>query len=131
VNDEPKGLTLTVADWQFIDGTMDNVGAIAIIDAPATADIADFIRNEGWTQILGTEPDKLDWPEESKLVTVALTRTLWEFILRAVEEDIPVSRKLAEGSLISPQQRLEQEISLHYGIQLAAKLREFLTDLPR
>jgi len=129
VDEEPVRLTLSVSDWQFIDGTMDNVGAIAIIDAPATADIADFVRNEGWDQIVGTEPDRPDWPEESKLVTVALTRTVWEFILAAIEEDIPISRKLATAALISLQQRLEQEIGLHYGIQLAIKVRELLTDI--
>ncbi|WP_309617882.1 hypothetical protein [Salinibacterium sp.] len=129
MDEEPVALTLSVSNWQFIDGTMDNVGAIAIIDAPETADIANFVRNEGWDQIVGAEPDRRDWPEESKLVTVALTSTVWEFIVAAIEEGTPLSRKLAVATLSTPQQRLEQEVSLHYGIQLALKLRELLSDL--
>jgi hypothetical protein len=87
-------LRLTARQWATIDADMDNAAAQARDtfgdDAPARA-----IRQAGWDQVPWVGPTK-EWPADTQVITIRLTREQWEFVLAFLRGSAPVYEELGD-----------------------------------
>jgi hypothetical protein len=77
--------TFLVRDWQRIDATMDNTGAVERVDGdPARAETAGRVREEGWRAI-DAHPDagagRVGWPPDESELTIRLDAPTWAFVV--------------------------------------------------
>lgn len=87
--DNTVGISMTWAQWKFIDATIDNTGSMAAVDLDS--DVADrtiAIRRIGWAATEKVDKPSMDrgeWPPPEALhsepVTVAISRDDWQFVL--------------------------------------------------
>jgi hypothetical protein len=75
--------------WQIIDGTIDNAVSVAAESANGSlVRVGRRIREAGWYQITGwtrDNPVSRGWPPDAELVTVTLSRTLWNVVLAQLD----------------------------------------------
>jgi hypothetical protein len=72
-----------MGDWHCIDGTMDNIVAVEVVegDPDNVVDLAQSIRQAGWDQIARGGP----WPHEDVVVSMSLSPEQWTFVLASLE----------------------------------------------
>jgi hypothetical protein len=75
-----------MGDWHCIDGTMDNIVAVEIVegDPDNVVDLAESIRQAGWDQIACGEP----WPHQDVVVTASLSQEQWTFVLASLKSGV-------------------------------------------
>ncbi|MCO4237651.1 hypothetical protein [Pseudarthrobacter raffinosi] len=78
-------LTMSVEDWLFIDGTIDNTVAIAAVDGAETVvGQGHAIRAAGWAATRAHPRNKDGWggwPPTDDEITVALPPPAWRFVV--------------------------------------------------
>lgn len=87
--DDTVTISMTWAQWKFIDATIDNTGSMAAVDIDTeVADRTVAIRRIGWAateHIDKPSMDRGEWPPPDALhsepVTVAMPRGHWRFVL--------------------------------------------------
>lgn len=87
--DDTVGISMTWAQWKFIDATLDNTGSMAAVDLDtAVADRTVAIRCVGWAateHVDKPSTDRGEWPPlealHSEPVSVAISRNDWRFVL--------------------------------------------------
>lgn len=82
-------ISMTWAQWKFVDGTLDNTGSMAAVDLDTeVADRTVAIRRIGWAATDHIDKSSLDrgeWPPpealHSETITVAMSQDDWRFVL--------------------------------------------------
>jgi hypothetical protein len=125
---EMLAVSLPVADWVLIDGTLDDLAPVSGFGNPSLPERVLSIRQILWEQVPGW-PEDTDagrgWPPQADC-KVRLERTQWEFVLDALEAAAPTERLLAGDQWLPQRQRTLHEEAATRSLQIAADLRAAL-----
>lgn len=128
-SDEVLAVTLPIKEWVLIDGTLDNLAAVAVIDNPSLAGRARLVRTIGWDQVPdwpGAGEDMAGWPPEGQDCTVSMSRSLWELVLKGLADAIPINQSLAEAKQLPLEERRVHTDAASQSLQVSARLRTAL-----
>ncbi|WP_262103464.1 hypothetical protein [Arthrobacter sp. Marseille-P9274] len=128
MKDQPLAVTLPIADWALIDGTLNGHGALASFADPALSKRVLPIRQAVWAQVpgwpdTGATPDT--WPPEA-VCTVRMDRTQWELVLDALSAAEPISQLISEDEWLPRDQRALHSVGATRSREIAADLRNAL-----
>jgi len=126
---ETLAVSLPVADWVLIDGTLDNLAAVSGFSDPPLPERVLAIRQVGWVQVPGW-PDTGDtidgWPPEADC-TVRLERAQWEFVVDALTAAAPTDRLISEDGRLPKAQRTLHAVLATRSLEIAAGIRSALS----
>lgn len=128
-SDEVLEVTLPIKEWVLIDGTLDNLAAVAVIDDPTLAERARLVRSIGWDQLPnwpGAGEDMAGWPPQGQDCTVSMSRSLWDLVLKCLIDALPINQSLAETKQLPPEERKMHADGATQSLQVSARLRAAL-----
>jgi hypothetical protein len=103
-NDPEVAVQLPTRLWQIIDGTIGSTVSVAAESGDESlVRVGTRIREAGWYQVTGwttDNPVSRGWPPDAELVTVTLSRTLWNVVLAQLDRWNAVAAEVGQEEVV-------------------------------